>query len=390
MRRSFTIITALTTLAMSLISTSASAQSTSVFANGLLAPARIIITPGGNLLVTESGNGPNTGRVSILDRTGTRRTLIDGLPSAINTAEGDPGPSGPSGIDIRGRTVYVAIGQGDALLAGPIPGTLLPNPSPSSTLFSSVLAIRLNTPVAETAGGFSLALANQADLKTGAEVRLTNSSGERATLEVVADFGNFTYEFNPAFPNNVRASNPFGVAVNGQKLFVADAAQNLVWEVDLTTGEARVMTTFARKPNPLPFGPPFVDAVPDNVRLFGKQLLVTYLTGFPFAAGQAEVRKVNRVNNSQSAFIGGLTSALDVLPVKGASGQDRFFVVEISTNLLMGAPGRLLLFETPSSAPTVLSSNLIGPTSVAYDAETGSVYVTQLFTGQVIRLQAPQ
>src|SRR5688572_33111030 len=45
--------------------------------------------------------------------------------------------------------------------------------------------------------------------------------------------------------------------------------------------------------NPLPFGPPFIDAVPDSISLRGNELLVTTLTGFPFPPGRAEVRKVN-------------------------------------------------------------------------------------------------
>jgi hypothetical protein len=60
----------------------------------------------GNLLVAESGGAPNTGRVSIVDQFGNRRTPIDGLPSGIS-AEGG-GPSSPQGLDLRGRTLFVA------------------------------------------------------------------------------------------------------------------------------------------------------------------------------------------------------------------------------------------------------------------------------------------
>ena len=49
---------------------------------------------------------------------------------------------------------------------------------------------------------------------------------------LVADFPNYTAEPRPDFQANVRAGNPFGVAVQGQTLFVVDASQNVVRRVD--------------------------------------------------------------------------------------------------------------------------------------------------------------
>ena len=90
------------------------AQTTSVFTTGLSQPSKIILSPSGNLLVTETMPMPNSGRVSIIDRHGNRRTLIDGLPSGM-----DPeGLSGPQGLDMQGFTLFVAIGNSDGTLAG--------------------------------------------------------------------------------------------------------------------------------------------------------------------------------------------------------------------------------------------------------------------------------
>jgi glucose/arabinose dehydrogenase len=82
----------LVVLACLLNSGNAKAQgvSTSVFASGLKAPVKSILTPKGNLLVAEAGNGPNTGRISIIDGNGNRRTLIDGLPSGLAPPNLDP------------------------------------------------------------------------------------------------------------------------------------------------------------------------------------------------------------------------------------------------------------------------------------------------------------
>jgi hypothetical protein len=67
--------------------------------------------------------------------------------------------------------------------------------------------------------------------------------------------------------------------------------------------------------NPLPFGPPVIDPVPTSLRLFGDSLLVTFLTGFPFPPGAADVRQINLRTGEETQFIGGLSSAIDVLPV---------------------------------------------------------------------------
>ncbi len=79
-------------------------------ASGLEGPLGITISNKGNLLVSEKGTRtPNTGRISIVDPAGNRRTQIDGLPSGINF-EGNNDPSGVGGLFLRGRTLYVAVG----------------------------------------------------------------------------------------------------------------------------------------------------------------------------------------------------------------------------------------------------------------------------------------
>lgn len=374
-------------LTLTLAGVDAFAQCSTTVVAGLRSPVKSALSAGGSLIVVEAGNGPNTGRISIIDPSGNRRTLIDGLPAGISPE----GISGPSGIDIKGRTLYITIGEGDSVLAGPAPGSQAPNPINVSPLFASVISIRLSADVEQVTESFALTSALQDELKTGARKTLTTASGQSLTLEVVADFRNFRFEFRPDFPGNVRASNPFGVAVNGKTLYVSDAGQNLIREVDIRTGESRILATFAPKPNPLPFGPPVVEPVPDNVRLFGKQLLVPLLTGFPFAPGISEIRKINRVNNSQSTFIGGLTSAIDVLPVKTAGGQDQFFTIEFTANLLgtPPPPGKLKLFAAPDAPPVILADCLISPTSMSFNAQTRTMFITEIFTGRVVSVQVP-
>src|SRR5688572_18342598 len=118
MSKRLSLLLTATALILALLSPTASAQSatSSVFATGLKAPIKIITSPKGNLLVAEAGMGPNTGRISILDLSGNRRTLLDGLPSGF--APPDGAPSGPSGLAFRGRTLFVVIGSGDTVITG--------------------------------------------------------------------------------------------------------------------------------------------------------------------------------------------------------------------------------------------------------------------------------
>ena len=399
-----TLYLAAAALACALSAAGARAQSVSVFAGGLKGPTKVVMTARGNLLVTESGDAPNAGRLSLVDRqTRARRTILDGLPAGPS-AEG--GISGPSGLAVQGRTVYVSIGAGNAVQPGPAPGTEKANPNPSSPLLSSLLAVRVPANVEESAAGFSLTPADHAALKGGARLTLTNAAGDRLTVEVVADFPDYVAEPRPDFADNVRVSNPFGVAVNGNLVYVVDASHNLVRVVGADSGAYTTLTTFAQYTNPLPFGPPKIDAVPDSVRLFGDRLLVTTLTGFPFPAGVAQVRQVNLVTGEQTPLINGLTTAMDALPVRvppaaeqgpplaqegpaeaaAAVDQARYFVLRLSDNMTQNAPGRLLLYDSATAAPVTLAAPLVGPTCLARDPKSGDLFITSIFTGLVYRV----
>jgi len=355
---------------------------TSVVTGGLKAPTKIIFSTKGNLIVAEQGEGPNTGRISLIaPESGVRRTLIDGLPSGFSAPNNDPG--GPSGLAMRGRTLYVAIGVGDAVLSGPLPNSFVANPNPSSQLFSSVLAIHFSAAAEQNTTGFALSQANQSSLKSGATVDLSNGDGDKLSVELIADFPDYVSEPRPGLPNGVRQSNPFGLALSGNHLFVADASANIVRDVNLETRTSSTFTTFGPIPNNRGFGPPVVEPVPDSVRLFGDQLLVTLLTGFPFPVGNSQVRAVDIAAGTSAPFITNLTSAIDVLP----AGDGGFLTLEFSTDMLNpSAPSRLSYYSNPSGTPTVLANCLITPTSMARDEETNNLYVTEIFTGRVMKV----
>ncbi|HEX2123540.1 MAG TPA: ScyD/ScyE family protein, partial [Thermoanaerobaculia bacterium] len=353
------------------------------FVSGLLLPSKLIFSPQGNLIVAESGTEtPNTGRISIVDRTsGARRTLIDGLPSGIFAVGGEAAPSGPSGLAVQGTTLYATIGAGNGVLPGPAPGSEMANDAPSSPILSSLLSFRSSVALDAARGGFTLTAADQTTLDNGGEVTLENSEHETLTVRLVADFPNFTPNPRPDFAANVRASNPFGVVVRGQTLFVVDASQNLIRRVDANSGEFTTLTTFAVLPNTQPP----IEPVPDSIHFRGDELLVTFLTGFPFLPDRAEVRTDDMNTGESAQVVSGLTSAIDLHPLGNGRG-DALLVLEFSSDLRNGAPGRLRIVA-PGGAPITLADGLPTPTSMAVDQRSGEVFITHIFPGIISRRQ---
>lgn len=358
------------------------------FVAGLQLPTKVAFTRHRNLVVAEAGTpANNTGRISLIDRaTARRRTLVDGLPSGISRAEEPGSPSGPSGVAVQDRMVYVTIGVGDAVLPGSAPGSEQRNPSIASPILASLLSLQSSVPLDVAAGGFSLTPADHATLKSGTAVTLRNSAGEELLVKLVADFPDYTEEPRPDFPANVRAGNPFGVTVQGQTLYVVDASQNVVRRVDANTGQTTTLATIGKVQNPTPVGPPVIDPVPDSVHLRGGDLVVTTLTGFPFPAGAASVLKVSTTGGATQPLVTGLTSAIDSAPL-GDGANDPLVVLEFSTNMLQGAPGRVRLV-TPSGASTTIAENLPTPTSMVVDPVTREIFVTHIFPGFITRIHA--
>lgn len=363
---------------------------TSVVAAGLQAPTKIIAATGNDFLIAEAGFGPNMGRISILDPgTGQVRTLVSGLPSGFSPPNGDP--SGPSGLALQGNTLFATIGLGDAVVAGPLPGTQIPNPTPSSPLFSSVLAFRLTRHGSVLNAGFTMTPADQSALKSNSSTTLYNANGDQLAIRLVADFPDYLPEPVPGALANVRQSNPFGVAAIDNLLYVPDASSNNLRVVNANTGAYQTLSNFAPLPNSLfPFGPPVVEAVPNSIRRFGDGLIVTLLSGFPFPPGGAQGLAIDPVTGTQTTLITGLTAAIDMTPVKH-QGRLALLTLEFSTNMLLPqpAPGRLSIYQPPYSTPSVVAECLITPTSMALDKANSHAYVTEIFTGRVIKVTLP-
>lgn len=380
--------------------------------SGLNIPLGLARTEQGNLFVSETGTrmANNTGRVSIINQDGFRRTFLDGMPSGINDVNE---ASGPAGLFVRDRTLYVAIGIGDSIRPGPVQGTTIPNPNPSSPIFSSILAITFNNFVERSTAGFTLSLTDQQALASGQQVSKSNGGADRISIKLIANFPDLFPEPTPAVPNNVRGSNPFHLTMSASRqrqeedrrqrlegdrkqrlevdrpndqegdvslLYVTDGGRNLVWQVNPRTGAFSILTPFPQVANPMfpTLGPPFIDAVPTGIAQFGGQLFVTLFRGVPFPPGTSVVARVDPLNGNNTSFISGLKTAIDVLPIR-AHDMTQYLVLEhASAGPFFGSPGLLLRFQTPGGPPDVIANCLARPTSMVFDRNNGIMYIAEL------------
>ena len=372
-------------LTLFVLNVTVSAQCSDV-TSGLREPLGSALTNQDNLLVAETGTTAlHSGRISIVDASGNRRTLLDGLPSAINDVNE---PSGPAGIFMRGRTLYVAIGTGDAGRPGPAPGTTIPNPNPiSSPIFSSILGIQFSARTEDTTPGFTLTTADQQSLANGETVVLSDGADGTLRIRLVVDFPNYVPNPLPTFAGNVQLSNPFGLVPVDDVLYVTDGGRNRVWQVDLLTGLHSTLVTFPPIPNPLfgivPAGGPFLDAVPTGIAAVNGKLLVTLFRGVPFPPGTSTVQEIDPATATQSSLITGRKSAIDVLPLSDDDDLDYLVLQHASAGPFFGSPGLVLHFETPADPPTVVTNCLIRPTSMTLNRKTGRLYVTE-YGGRVV------
>jgi hypothetical protein len=354
--------------------------------SGLLRPASIIQTSHGNLLIGESGTfTPNSGRISIIDLNGHRRTLVDGMPSGIADV-GDP--AGPAGLFLRGRTLYVAISVGDIAVSGGAPGTALPNPNPpSSPLFSSILAIHFSASVEKFTEGMTLTPAHQQALAQGKKVTLSNGAWDKITIELIADFPNFIPAPLPTLPRNIQVSNPFDLVAVEDQLYVTDGGRNHLWQVDIPSGSTSVLAFFPDIPNPLfpAVGGPFSQAVPTGIRYADDRLFVALFRGVPFAPGTSTVEEIDLLTGAHAPFITGLKTAIDVLPISTGEETDYLVLQHASVGPFFGSPGLLLYFAASGGVPTVVADCLTKPTSMTLDEKTGTLYVTEL-AGRVVAI----
>jgi len=387
MRPSGTILT----LIVLLTSGGAAAQSPpSPFAEGLQFPQRLIFTPLGSILVSEGGTSePNTGRVSLVNRQGNRRSLLDGLPAG--PAHGIPA-FGPCGMGLDGRTLYLVIGEGD--VQRPL-GVANPDGT-SSPIFSSVLRIQFSANVDAIASSFPMTPLDHWALLDGNDVYLTNGSGDRATVHLLTTFRPLLRNILAAGPppgRRYRPSDPYGAFLDATNnaLYIADSSAETLIKVNTVTGRSLVLTRFQSDERSTPGGPQDVDTVPTAVCPVGDSFLVSFLSAGPFQVGASSVRRWSPSDSTWSRLsplLGDLTMATDMICLRGGTASaPRVATVEFSTNPANPAPsGRVQVIA--GSQRRVVMQDLAQPTGVTQDPVSGDLFVATL-PGMIFRGPLP-
>ena len=374
-----------------LVCSIAARSQTAIFATGLQSPNRLLFTPFGNLLVSEGGvlqggvAQPNTGRLSIIDPRGNRRTLLDGLPSgpAHFTT-----PFGPTSMALAGPTLYLLFGEGD-VMSGLPPNHVMNPKGPSSPIFSSTVRIRFTPNVDQVVGGFHLTEDDHWRLYSGYTLDLRNDAGDRLEVDILTMFRPLVRNWSGS--DAVRPSDPYALVLDQgkQNLYVVDASGESVMKVDAHTGRSQLVVRFPPVQRNTPTGIVPADNVPTGACWRGDDLLVSFLTGAPFPPGQATVKSVDVKTGVVSPFLSGLTAVVDVICGESPDARARVFTLEWTRDFTQTAPsGRLMMFDTPEGRP--LASGLLLPTGMAQDPVTGQIFVALYYTGQIVRVTVPE
>ncbi|QQS29886.1 MAG: ScyD/ScyE family protein [Sphingobacteriales bacterium] len=319
--------------------TSAQPLTLSTFASGLNGPIGITSDLNGNLWIAEVGTGNTDGQISILTPNGNKYPFITGLPSIYVEETGEV--VGPWRVYLRpGDMVAITIGG----LAG-------------------------------TDYGASVAWVSNSGFSPG-DTPLTT-----ADITSVDHIGDYVYA------NGFIDSNPYAAEWdNDGNMYVADAGANAIVRVDAITGDYSVFATFPDFPNPLPFGPPFINVVPTDILAVpdGSGFYVSSLTGFPFLPGSASVFHVDW-DGTVTTFFDGLTTITDMVinPITGNLMVTQ--LGEFSLDIFDFLPNSSMLIELlpgGGAMPVVgLLNYLTGVTFVGAD-----IYMTSVFLGEVYAL----
>lgn len=341
--------------AAAIFAASAGAATVTPVMTGLDNPRGLAFGPEGGLYVTETGRGGtgppcrvNRGLVTCYGPTGAISRLwhgvqerwVTGLPS-MATPSGIEAEAGPEDISFHGRGAYVTMG---------LPGTpaVRASLSPALALSGRLLKIAPSGRIKQIADPVSYEAANNPD-------------------------------------GGLIDSNPYGVLALPGRQIVTDAGGNSVLEVR-ANGTVSTLAAYGARPNPLPFGPPFVESVetavaegPDGA------LYVSELTGAPFPTGFARIHRIGP-DGTTTVHASGLTAVVDLAFADdgalyalqhGSCGP--FFACPGSIVRVGAAPPHAVVYAALSRP----SAFTIGPDGAFYVSNNGA----SAGVGEVLRIQ---
>lgn len=310
-------------------------------AEELIGPIGLAILPDGALLVAEAGTGERdeSAGVSLITPAGEAGRLISGLPSSRDA--GDLAGVNTVALSPDGDNIYLGnFGQGHLW-------TLLLTPEQQSQ-------------------GLVLP-----------DVPLTTEQLTPAMLRL----------------NNVFLTNPFDITFDPEGIpVVSDASGNGVAKEN-PDGTTRFLHRFERLPDPSADSERVtIDPVPTGLTRIGQEYYVTLTGGCPFPEGGGRLVAIDE-QRRQRTVVDNLNMPIDV-----ALGPDgTIWVLEFArftpdASCFTGEgyqanTGRLSRLQPDGSLKTMLA-DLNFPGAVL-PLEDGSVYISEVFTGRVIRVVFP-
>ena len=339
--------------------------------SGLVTPRGLAFAPDGSLYVTEVGrgggvDGPSltggTGSPAYLGYTGAISRLAGGVQSRVLT--GLPSLADAAGADASGLQdiLFDAAGQAYGLFG------LGADPAQREVL-----------------GAYGAP-------HLGTLSRLTLSGPGKGTVTPIADIAAVEGRDNP--DGGPIDSNPFKFVRRADGSFVVtDAGSNTFLQV-ASNGAVSTLGVLPPQPNPLPFGPPFYQAVPTGVAIGPDgRSFIGQLTGFPFPPGLANVFRQDAGGGTIDTAFAGFTNIIDI--EFDAAGN--LYVLQLSSNGLTSPSGPgtgvLLKIDGQTGArSTIASDGLLFPGGLAIqEGPNGPVFYVSNLTampsgGTVLRI----